>query len=154
MMLRTFENEMHMPKWPDEKEKKESLGLKGAARGSNAACIDAAGSSMGSVGLFVFAIIVWQFMPRDRAWIVLGGATLLWLGTSVGVWQVRKGLLGRNRKYCFRIEILARQTRDTTAEGPPQIVKLHRNLRRLHPGPLHDFHLALLKKGMRPTISL
>jgi hypothetical protein len=75
-----------------EKEKKESLGLKGAARGRNAASIDAAGSSMGSVGLFVFAIVVWQFMPRDRAWIVLGGATLLWLGISVAVWQVRKGL--------------------------------------------------------------
>jgi hypothetical protein len=56
----------------NEKEKKESFGLKGAARGRGAASIDAAGSS---IGLFVFAFVVWQFMPRDRAWIVLGGAT-------------------------------------------------------------------------------
>ena len=75
-----------------EKEKKESLGLKGAARGRSAASIDAAGSSMGSIGLFVFAFVVWQFMSGDRTWIVLGGATVLWLGISVAVWQIRKAL--------------------------------------------------------------
>src|SRR5467141_3639543 len=65
-----------------EREKKDSLGLKGAARGRIAASIDAAGSSMGSIGLFVFAFAVWQFMLKDSAWIVLGGGTLLWLGAS------------------------------------------------------------------------
>src|SRR3954464_581709 len=44
-----------------EREKKESLGLSGAARGRSAASLDAAGSSMGSIGLFVFAFVVWQF---------------------------------------------------------------------------------------------
>lgn len=75
-----------------EEEKKESLGLNGAARGRSAASIDAAGSSMGSIGLFIFAFVVWQFMPRDRAWMVLGGATVLWLGVSVAIWQIRKAL--------------------------------------------------------------
>jgi len=75
-----------------EEEKKESLGLNGAARGRSAASIDAAGSSMGSIGLFIFAFVVWQFLPRDRAWMVLGGATVLWLGVSVAVWQIRKAL--------------------------------------------------------------
>lgn len=75
-----------------EKQKKESAGLNGVARGRSAASVDAAGSSMGSIGLFVFAFVVWQFMPRDRAWIVLGSATLLWLGVSVAAWQIRKGL--------------------------------------------------------------
>jgi hypothetical protein len=75
-----------------EKEKKESLGLNGVARGRSAASIDAAGAAMGSIGLFVFAFVVWQFMPRDRAWIVLGGATVLWLGVSLAVWQIRKAL--------------------------------------------------------------
>jgi hypothetical protein len=75
-----------------EKEKKHSLGLAGASRGRSATSIDAAGSAMGSIGLFVFAFVVWQFMPRDRTWIVLGGATLLWLGVSVAVWQIRKAL--------------------------------------------------------------
>jgi hypothetical protein len=73
-----------------EKEKKESLGLKGTTRGRTAASIDAAGASMGSIGLFVYALVVWQFVPTDRAWIVLGGATLLWLGISVAVWHIRK----------------------------------------------------------------
>jgi len=75
-----------------EKEKKESLGLKGEARGRIAASIDAAGSSMGSIGLVVFALVVSQFISRGRAWIVLGGATVLWLGVSVAVWQIRKAL--------------------------------------------------------------
>jgi hypothetical protein len=75
-----------------EKEKKKALGLKGEARGRSAASIDAAGSSMGSIGLFVFALVVWQFMPRARAWIVLAGAIVLWLGVSVAVWQIRKAL--------------------------------------------------------------
>jgi hypothetical protein len=75
-----------------EREKKESVGLNGAARGRSAASIDAAGSSMGSIGLFVFAFVVWQFMPRNRAWIALAAATVLWLGVSVAVWQIRKRL--------------------------------------------------------------
>ena len=73
-----------------EREKKESLGLRGAARGRSAASLDAAGSSMGSIGLFVFAFAVWQFMPKDSAWIVLGAGSLLWLGASVAVWKIRK----------------------------------------------------------------
>jgi Protein of unknown function (DUF3147) len=75
-----------------EKEKKESLGLNGSARGRSAASVDAAGSSMGSIGLFVFALVVWQVVQRDRAWIVLAGATLLWLAVSVAVWQIRRAL--------------------------------------------------------------
>jgi hypothetical protein len=75
-----------------EREKKESLGLNGTARGRSAASVDAAGSSMGSIGLFVFALVVWQFVHRDPAWIVLAGATLLWLAVSVAVWQIRKAL--------------------------------------------------------------
>jgi hypothetical protein len=75
-----------------EKEKKESLGLNGAARGRSAASIDAAGSSMGGIGLVVFAMVVSHFMPTERPWIVLAGATVLWLGISVTVWQIRKAL--------------------------------------------------------------
>jgi hypothetical protein len=66
------------------------LGLEGAARGRSAASIGATGSSMGSIGLFVFAWVVWQFMPSDHAWVVLAGATLSWLTVSVVVWQIRK----------------------------------------------------------------
>lgn len=73
-----------------EKKKQEAVGLNGAARGRVAASIDAAGSSMGSIGLLVFAFVVWQFLPRDRAWIVLGNATVLWLGISVTEGDLRR----------------------------------------------------------------
>ena len=73
-----------------EKQKKEENGLTGTRRGREAASIDAAGSAMGSVGLMVFASLVWQFTPRYSAWTVLIGATLAWLTTSVLIWHVRR----------------------------------------------------------------
>jgi hypothetical protein len=73
-----------------EKQKKEAAGLDGTKRGSKAASVDAAGAAMGSVGLFVFALIVWQFIARDQTWAVLIGATLVWLTVSVLVWKIRK----------------------------------------------------------------
>ena len=42
-----------------EKEKKEKQGLNGTLRGRQAASADAAGSAMGSLGLIVFAILIW-----------------------------------------------------------------------------------------------
>ena len=60
-----------------EKQKKEEKWLRGTRRGREAASVDAAGSVIGSVGLLVFASIVWQFAPRYSTWIVLVGATVL-----------------------------------------------------------------------------
>ena len=45
---------------------------------------------MGSVGLLVFALIVWQFAPCYSTSMVLMGATLAWLMVSVLIWHVRK----------------------------------------------------------------
>ena len=73
-----------------EKQKKEEQGLPGTKRGREAASIDAAGSAMGSVGLFVFALVVSQFLPRYGPWIVLVSATVAWLIASVLTWHARK----------------------------------------------------------------
>ena len=73
-----------------EKQKKEEKGLHGTRRGREAASIDAAGSAVGSIGLFVFALMVWQFAPRYTTWLVLMSATLTWLTVSVLIWYVRK----------------------------------------------------------------
>lgn len=73
-----------------EKQKKEEKGLRGIRRGREAASVDAAGSAIGSVGLFVFALIVWQFAPHYSTWTVLIGASLAWLTVSVLIWHVRK----------------------------------------------------------------
>jgi hypothetical protein len=73
-----------------EMEKKERHGLHGVERGRQAASVDAAGSAIGSFGLMVFAVVVWQFAPTHRPWLVLAAATLCWFTLSVVLWQVRK----------------------------------------------------------------
>lgn len=73
-----------------EKQKKEKQGLQGTTRGVEAASIDAAGSAMGSIGLLVFAFLVWKVLPNHTPWLVLAAATLIWLTVSVLVWQIRK----------------------------------------------------------------
>ena len=73
-----------------EKQKKEEKGLQGTQRGREAASIDAAGSAMGSIGLFVFALLVWRFLPAHSAGMVLTAATAAWLTVSVMIWHIRK----------------------------------------------------------------
>jgi Protein of unknown function (DUF3147) len=76
-----------------ETEKKQKEGLKGTVRGRNAASVDAAGSAMGSVGLFVFAVIVLHFIGGHNLWLVLAGAMVGWLAVSVLTWLIRKRVL-------------------------------------------------------------
>lgn len=73
-----------------EKQKKEKVGLEGQSRGAEAASIDAAGAAMGSLGLLVFALVVWKFVTNHSAWLVLSAATFVWLTVSVLVWLLRK----------------------------------------------------------------
>jgi len=76
-----------------ETEKKQKKGLKGTVRGRNAASVDAAGSALGSVGLFMFAVIVLHFIGGHNLWLVLAGAMLGWLAVSVLTWMIRKRVL-------------------------------------------------------------
>ena len=80
-----------------EKRKKAEASIDGTARGRAAAGVDAAGAAMGSLGLGIFAVIVWQGLPKTTAGIVLTIATLAWLVTSVGAWQLRESLWRRLR---------------------------------------------------------
>jgi hypothetical protein len=73
-----------------EEEKKAKQGLNGSLRGRQAASVDAAGSAIGSLGLLVFAMVVWLFAPSHRPWAVLLGAMAAWLAVSVLIWQIRK----------------------------------------------------------------
>ena len=74
-----------------ERQKKERAGLHGSRRGRQAASIDAAGAAMGSIGLLVFALVVWRAMPRSGPLISLCAATIAWLAASVLAWRIRKG---------------------------------------------------------------
>jgi hypothetical protein len=73
-----------------ERERKEEEGVQGAERGRQAASLDAAGAAMGSLGLLVFALMVWKLLPMLTGWIVLPLATIVWLGVSMMVWVLRK----------------------------------------------------------------
>jgi hypothetical protein len=73
-----------------EKQKKEKEGLQGTERGREAASVDAAGSAIGSIGLIVFALLVWQLAPKHGVGMVLTAATIAWLATSVLPWLFRK----------------------------------------------------------------
>ncbi len=73
-----------------EKQRKQEEGLHGVVRGRKAASVDAAGSAMGSIGLFFFALLVRRLLPHHRSWLVLTGATLAWLIVSVLIWHIRK----------------------------------------------------------------
>jgi len=81
-----------------EKVKKQKAGMSGTVRGRQAASVDAAGAAMGSVGLLVFALLVWEFVSRHRSWIVLLVATAAWLVVSVLIWQLRKRASTMRRK--------------------------------------------------------
>ena len=73
-----------------EKQKKQKAGMDGTARGRAAASVDAAGAAMGSIGLMVFGVVVWRFLPDHASWAVLTVAGVGWMGVSVLLWWVRK----------------------------------------------------------------
>jgi hypothetical protein len=75
-----------------EKENKEWRGLKGTKRAADAVSVEATGAAIGSIGLMTFAALVWRTIPNHSAWLVLSGATLLWLVASLIFWELRKRL--------------------------------------------------------------
>jgi hypothetical protein len=72
-----------------ERERKENAGIRGARRGRDAAALEAAGAALGSIGLMVFATMVWQFAPTAPG-IALSGGALAWLAVSVALWVARR----------------------------------------------------------------
>jgi hypothetical protein len=76
-----------------EQQKKARVGQDGTRRGREAAGIDAAGATIGSIGLMTFAAVIWQGLPTDPLSIVLSAATVVWLAISVitwELWQIRR----------------------------------------------------------------
>lgn len=75
-----------------ETQKKRDRAMNGVQRGRDAAGAEAAGAAMGSLGLFVFGFIVWQFAAHHSALMVLTEATVAWFIVAVLVWAIRKRL--------------------------------------------------------------
>lgn len=75
-----------------EREKKQAKGMSGKQRGRQAAALEAAGAAIGSVGLFLFAALVWSILPHHEPSFVLIAATAVWVIASIGLWFVRRSV--------------------------------------------------------------
>src|SRR5690242_11311523 len=73
-----------------EQQRKQQKGLKGVDRGTDAAALDALGASLGSMGLVVFALFVWQVLPHHSPAPILIAAAVLWFVASGCFWLVRE----------------------------------------------------------------
>ena len=85
-----------------EKQKKRKAGMDGTARGRAAASVDAAGAAMGGIGLMVFGVVVWRFLPNHASWAVLALAGLAWMAVSVLLWWTRRAVKGGIRRQDAR----------------------------------------------------
>ena len=75
-----------------EIRRKREAGLAGERRGEEAAALDAAGASLGALGMLAFAGVFWLLIERSVAYAFVG-ASLAWLCVSVVAWFVRRKLL-------------------------------------------------------------
>jgi hypothetical protein len=73
-----------------EREKKRRAGIRNSRRGRKAAALDAKGAALGSLGLALFAWIVYKMLPGVNAVLVLAFALAAWFGVGVLLWRVEK----------------------------------------------------------------
>lgn len=79
-----------------ERKHKARVGLDGAQRGRMVAGVEAIGASIGCIALACFAVFCWLWFPHMPTWVVLLGATMIWLLVAAILWWIRKGRLLRN----------------------------------------------------------
>ena len=75
-----------------EKQRKQEAGYDGTCRGRAAAAADAVGTSLGSLALLVFALIVWRLLPMLNSAVTLGLAAIAWAATAILLWHLRRKL--------------------------------------------------------------
>jgi FtsH-binding integral membrane protein len=72
-----------------EIRRKREAGIAGKRRGQEAAALDAAGASLGALGLLAFAI-VFSLIAESSIATAFIGASLVWLIVSVAAWHLRR----------------------------------------------------------------
>ena len=90
-----------------EKRRKSKAGMNGTRRGRLAAGVDAAGASLGAIGLSVFALVVWSMLPTHGTALVIGMAALIWFAASMALWWSRRTIVhwqGRRTSKARRSE--------------------------------------------------
>jgi hypothetical protein len=73
-----------------ERDKKREAGISRTIRGRLAVALDARGAAIGSMGLAMFAFLVWKLLPQFRAAWVLVVGVMAWAAVSAVLWRVRK----------------------------------------------------------------
>jgi len=73
-----------------EIQRKKEHGISGKKRALDVAAADAIGTSMGSAGMFAFALVFWLLIPRLDLWLALALGLGAWSLVSLSVWLVRK----------------------------------------------------------------
>jgi hypothetical protein len=76
-----------------EEKHKARAGYNGTNRGRAVASVDAAGASIGCIGLAGFALVFWLCLPKLNTWAVSAMASLVWLLLSIAFWLLRKSRL-------------------------------------------------------------
>jgi hypothetical protein len=74
------------------KERRRKAGLDGSLRAADAVAIEARGATLGSVGLIVFAAVMWLALPHMPSVLGFVTAASAWLALSITVWQLRRML--------------------------------------------------------------
>jgi hypothetical protein len=74
------------------KERRRKAGLDGSLRAADAVAIEARGATLGSIGMIVFAAVMWLALPHMPLTLGFVTAGFAWLAVSVVVWQLRRTL--------------------------------------------------------------
>jgi hypothetical protein len=73
-----------------QEQRKAERGLRGIARGRQAASLDALGALIGTAGLVGFAVSTQIAATRINPALTLIVATTVWLGIATGLWRLRR----------------------------------------------------------------
>ena len=71
-------------------ERKARAGASGTLFARAEASVEAAGASIGALGLAAFALVLWKGLPAYSLTLILPLATAAWLTVSVLCWWLRK----------------------------------------------------------------
>jgi hypothetical protein len=74
------------------KERRRKAGLDGSLRAADVVAIEARGATLGSVGMIIFAAVMWLGLPHLPPVLGFAMAGFAWLAVSVIVWQLRRTL--------------------------------------------------------------
>jgi hypothetical protein len=86
-----------------ETQRKRAAGFDSRIRPRKAVSLDAAGASLGGIGLGCFGLIAWRLLPGRNPTAVLVLSAAGWLVVSVLLWRLRKShLMARCRKATAR----------------------------------------------------